>query len=211
MLATGRLARESDRKRASPLTPPAALLQDAENGLPALAREVLAGLLEQFRDFDMRVTAYDRQIRALAAASEPARRLMQVEAIGPQTATALVASMGDPHVFENGRSYAASIGITPRQHSSGGKERIGRITRQGDGYVDPSGTRNASRPARHRHENGCKERLGATAEGPPTRERGRRRPRRQTWRASPGRYSPMTQTIGLRARSSSRPDVGRNR
>ena len=111
------------------------ILEDAENGLPALAREVLAGLLDQFQEFDARVSAYDRQIRALAAASEPARRLMQVEAIGPQTATALVASMGDPHVYKNGRSYAASLGITPQQRSSGGKERLGRITRQGDGYL----------------------------------------------------------------------------
>jgi transposase len=111
------------------------ILEDAENGLPTLAREVLGGLLDQFHHFDARVAAYDRQIRALAAASEPARRLMQVEAIGPQTATALVASMGDPHVFNSGRSYAASIGITPRQRSSGGKERLGRITRQGDGYL----------------------------------------------------------------------------
>jgi transposase len=111
------------------------ILEDAENGLPTLARQVLAGLLEQFHDFDTRVRAYDRQICALAAASEPARRLMQVEAIGPQTATALIASMGDPHVFNSGRSYAASLGITPRQHSSGGKERLGRITRQGDGYL----------------------------------------------------------------------------
>jgi transposase len=111
------------------------ILEDAENGLPALAREVLARLLEQFHEFDVRVAAYDRQIRALAAASEPARRLMQVEAIGPQTATALVASMGDPHVFKSGRSYAASLGITPRQNSSGGTDRLGPITRQGDRYV----------------------------------------------------------------------------
>jgi transposase len=111
------------------------ILEDAENGLPVLAREVLAGLLEQFHEFDARVRAYDGQIRALAEASEPARRLMQVEAIGPQTATALVASMGDPRVFKSGRSYAASLGITPRQNSSGGKERLGQITRQGDRYL----------------------------------------------------------------------------
>jgi transposase len=111
------------------------ILEDAENCLPALARQVLAGLLDQFHDLDTRITAYDRQIRALAQASEPARRLMQVEAIGPQTATALVASMGDPHVFASGRNYAASLGITPRQHSSGGKERLGQITRQGDSYL----------------------------------------------------------------------------
>src|SRR6266404_2865852 len=104
-------------------------------GVARLRREVPAGLLEQFHEFDARVSAYDRQIRALAEASEPARRLMQVEAIGPQTATALVASMGDPHVFKSGRSYAASLGITPRQHSSGGIDRLGQITRQGDRYV----------------------------------------------------------------------------
>ena len=111
------------------------ILEDAENGLPVLAREVLAGLLEQFHELDVRVAAYDRQIRALAAASEPARRLMQIEAIGPQTATALMASMGDPHVFKSGRGYAASLGITPRQYSSGGKDRLGQITRRGDGYL----------------------------------------------------------------------------
>jgi transposase len=111
------------------------ILEDAENGLPALAREVLSGLLEQLRQFDARVTAYDRQIRALAEASEPARRLMKIEAIGPQTATALIASMGDPHVYKNGRGYAASLGITPRQYSSGGTHRLGQITRQGDRYL----------------------------------------------------------------------------
>ncbi len=111
------------------------ILEDAENGLPALAREVLAGLREQFHEFDARVAAYDRQIRVLAGASEPAQRLMKVEAIGPQTATALVASMGDPHVFKSARSYAASLGITPRQHSSGGKERLGQITCQRDRYL----------------------------------------------------------------------------
>lgn len=111
------------------------ILEDAENGLPDLAREVLAGLLEQFHELDVRVAGYDRQLRALAEASEPARRLMRVEAIGPQTATALVASMGDPHVFKSGRAYAASLGLTPRQHSSGGKERLGGITHQGDRYL----------------------------------------------------------------------------
>ena len=111
------------------------ILEDAENGLPVLARELLSGLLEQVRELDGRVAAYDRQIRALAEASEPARRLMQIEAIGPQTATALVASMGDPWVFKNGRGYAASLGITPRQYSSGGKDRLGQITRRGDRYL----------------------------------------------------------------------------
>ena len=111
------------------------ILEDAENGLPALAREVLSGLLEQFREFDQHIHRYDTHIRALAQASEPAQRLMQVTAIGPQTATALVASMGDPHAFKSGRNYAASLGLVPRQHSSGGKNRLGAITKQGDRYL----------------------------------------------------------------------------
>lgn len=111
------------------------ILEDAENGLPTLARSVLSGLLEQFHGFDERVRSYDHQFRALADASEPARRLMQVESIGPQTATALVASIGDPHVFRCGRSFAASLGITPRQCSSGGTTRLGHITKRGDRYL----------------------------------------------------------------------------
>src|SRR6185312_15288893 len=75
------------------------ILEDAENALPVLAREVLSGLLEQLREADERIGAYDRQIRVLVDASEPARRLMRVESMGPQTATALVATIADPHVF----------------------------------------------------------------------------------------------------------------
>ena len=111
------------------------ILEDAENGLPDLAREVLSGLWEQLCELDRHVARYDLKIRTLAQASEPARRLMQIAAIGPQTATAIVASMGDPQVFQSGRNYAASLGLTPRQHSSGGKARLGAITKQGDRYV----------------------------------------------------------------------------
>jgi transposase len=111
------------------------ILEDAENGLPALAREVLAGLLEQFRELDPRIQQYDLRIRELAQQSEPARRLMQVESIGAMTATAIVAGMGDPHVFKSARNYAASLGLTPRQDSSGGTTRLGPITKQGDRYL----------------------------------------------------------------------------
>jgi transposase len=111
------------------------ILTNAENGLPALAREVLGGLLGHFRALDESVRQYDLQIRHLAHQSEPARRLMQVTAIGPQTATALIASMGDPHVFKSARNYAASLGLIPRQDSSGGTTRLGPITKQGDRYL----------------------------------------------------------------------------
>ncbi len=111
------------------------ILEDAENSLPALAREVLAGLLEQFHELDQRIQQYDGKIRELAQHGYPARRLMQVESIGPMTATAIVAGMGDPHVFKSGRNYAASLGLAPRQASSGGKTRLGQITKQGDRYL----------------------------------------------------------------------------
>lgn len=111
------------------------ILEDAENGLPALAREVLDNLRGQLHELDRQVAAYDVQLRILARASEPARRLMQIESIGAMTATAIVASMGDPKVFRSGRNYAASLGLTPRQYSSGGTIRLGQITKQGDPYV----------------------------------------------------------------------------
>jgi transposase len=111
------------------------ILAEADEGIPLLAREVLSGLLEELRELEQRIQRYDLKIRELAQQSEPARRLMQVDSIGPQTATALVASMGDPHVFKSARSYAASLGLTPRQDSSGGTTRLGPITKQGDRYL----------------------------------------------------------------------------
>jgi transposase len=111
------------------------ILENAENGLPPLAREILFKLLEQFRQIDAHVKAYDQKILELAKADDAACRLMKIEAIGPQTATALIASIGDARVYRNGRSFAAALGMTPRQHSSGGKARLGSITRMGDRYL----------------------------------------------------------------------------
>ncbi len=111
------------------------ILENAENGLPALARETLASLLDQFRKLDQRVAEYDRKFREIAAESEPARRLMEMESIGTQTATALVATMADPSVYGSARNYAASIGLTPKQDSTGGVTRLGSITHHGDSYM----------------------------------------------------------------------------
>lgn len=111
------------------------ILEDAENALPALARETFAELYERLRDLDRRMQAYDRRLASLAAASPAAKRLMTVPGIGPVTASALVASVGDAGAFDSGRQFAAWLGLTPRQHSSGGKTRLGRITRRGDRYL----------------------------------------------------------------------------
>jgi transposase len=112
-----------------------AILEDAENGLPELARELFAALGERLREFDEQVEAYDRRIERLARQMEPAQRLMRIEGVGPLTATAIVASVGNARVFNNGRQFAAWLGLVPRQYSSGGKTRHGRITKRGDGYL----------------------------------------------------------------------------
>lgn len=111
------------------------ILEDAENGLPALAREIFAELDERLRECDRRIAEYDRRLRGLAKEMAAAQRLMQLEGVGPITATAVVASVGDGRVFESGRQFAAWLGLTPRQYSSGGKTKLGRISKRGDAYL----------------------------------------------------------------------------
>ena len=111
------------------------ILEDGANGVPGIAREVFADAGQQLRELDIRIAAYDRRIAALARASEPVQRLMKIEGVGPVTATALVASVGDAKVFRNGRQFAAWLGLTPRQHSTGGKQRLGAMTKHGDVYL----------------------------------------------------------------------------
>ncbi|MBU6434776.1 MAG: IS110 family transposase [Nitrospirae bacterium] len=103
--------------------------------LPALAREVFTDLADRLRAVDERIAAYDRRVEQLARQTEPAQRLMQVPGVGPVTATALVATVGDARTFRNGRQLAAWLGLVPRQHSSGGTRRLGRITKRGDVYL----------------------------------------------------------------------------
>lgn len=111
------------------------ILEDAENALPYLAREVFADQYARLCELDRVILGYDRKIEALAKAQEETKRLMQLEGIGPLTATALVATVGDIRQFKNGRQFAAWLGLVPRQWSSGGKARHGRITKRGDVYL----------------------------------------------------------------------------
>ena len=112
-----------------------AIVADADNGLPMLARESFAELDERLRDLDARLAASDRRLAHLARQMPAAERLLQVPGIGVLTATALVASVGDARAFASGRQFAAWLGLVPRQYSSGGKTRLGRITRRGDRYL----------------------------------------------------------------------------
>ena len=107
----------------------------AAESVPELARRAIGDLLEQLRQLDERIDAYDGQIHAQAKLSEPARRLMQIRGIGPTTALAIVATVGDAREFKNGRQFAAWIGLVPGQYSTGGKARLGHISKRGDAYL----------------------------------------------------------------------------
>ncbi len=111
------------------------VLEDGENGLPGLMRELLHGLHEELRLLDERVGVLDARIERQARSDERATRLLQIEGIGPVTATALVAGLGDGRQFRSGRDLAAALGIVPAQRSSGGKARLGGISKRGDPYL----------------------------------------------------------------------------
>jgi transposase len=103
--------------------------------LPALARRAVEDLREHLSLLDQRIGAYDRELQAQAQESEAAQRLMQIRGVGPLTAVAIVATVGNARDFASGRQFAAWLGLTPRQHSTGGKPRLGHITRRGDAYL----------------------------------------------------------------------------
>lgn len=100
--------------------------------LPLLARETIGELHDRLRALDTRILAYDRKISTLAKESEAAQRLMAIEGVGPMTATAIIASVGNASTFKSGRQFAAWLGLTPRQNSSGGKTKLGSISKRGD-------------------------------------------------------------------------------
>ena len=110
-------------------------LEDADNGLTARFRSLLAGLYRDLQRFDERVRELDQEIAVIAREHEAVGRLEQLRGIGPLTASALYALVGDARQYRNGREMAVSLGLTPRQHSSGGKERRLGISKRGDKYV----------------------------------------------------------------------------
>lgn len=111
------------------------LLEDADNGLPDAFRRLLCRLGEELRDLDDGIKAYDARIAQRAKEDERIKRLMAIEGIGPVIAGALVAAVGDGKQFRRGRDMAAWLGLVPRQHSSGGKNQLGHISKRGDQYV----------------------------------------------------------------------------
>ena len=112
------------------------ILEDADNGLSARFRAELHGLAEELHHLNERVAHYDAQIDAIAQGDRQTRDLMTIPGIGTQGATALLAAVGgDPRLFANGRALAAWIGLVPRQHSTGGRNRLLGISKRGDVYL----------------------------------------------------------------------------
>lgn len=111
------------------------ILEDGENDLPAVFRALLARLGEHLKALDQHVDALESQIQRWHRENAASRKLAQIPGIGPLTASALVASVGDAKSFRNGRQLAAFLGLVPRQHSSGGKQNLLGISKRGDAYL----------------------------------------------------------------------------
>ena len=132
------------------------MIEDRDDArLPALAREALGSLVEQLRMAQTQILDLEKQLKAWHRTNEASRRLEAIPGVGVITATALVATIGDASQFHSGRQLAACLGLVPRQYSSGGKARLGRISKRGDGYLRRllvHGARADLRWSRHRKE-----------------------------------------------------------
>ncbi len=121
---------------ASKVTALIEMIEDPEDErLPTLAREALGMLVEQLRSAQARIKQLEATLLAWHRSNEASRRLATIPGVGVITATALVATIGDGTQFRSGRQLSAWLGLVPRQHSSGGKDRLGRISKRGDGYI----------------------------------------------------------------------------
>jgi transposase len=112
-----------------------AIVSDDENGLLESVRTLFTRLLGQVKELDRHVTEVEQQILHWHKGDERSRKLEKVPGIGPITASALVAAIGDAKAFQHGRQLAAWVGLVPRQHSTGGKIRLHGISKRGDIYL----------------------------------------------------------------------------
>ncbi len=111
------------------------ILSDLENELTPLAREAIAELYDLFRDLDRRIASFDKKINRVFRECEACQRLARIKGVGPKTATAVIAAVGDGSEFKNGRHLAAWIGLVPRQFSSGDKTVLMGISKRGNQHL----------------------------------------------------------------------------
>jgi transposase len=131
--------------------------------LPEVARACVAALGAQLRMQKAQILEFDRMIRVWHRSSEASRRLDEIPGVGPVLATALVGSVADPKAFRSGRDFSAWIGLVPKQHSSGGKDKLGSISKQGDRYLRSLFTAGALAVIRYAKIHGTKHRPWLTA------------------------------------------------
>lgn len=111
------------------------ILEDGENGLPGQFRTLLQRLGENLKEMERQVGELEREIKAWHRENDASRKLEKIPGIGPITASALVASIGDASCFTGGRQMAAWLGLVPRQYSTGGKQILLGISKRGDTYL----------------------------------------------------------------------------
>ena len=131
--------------------------------LPEIARACLAALGAQLRVVKKQILEFDRMINAWHRSSETSKRLDEIPGVGPALATALVASVANPRAFRSGRDFSTWIGLVPKQHSSGGKDKLGSISKQGDRYLRSLFTAGALAVIRYAKIHGTKHRPWLTA------------------------------------------------
>ena len=135
----------------------------SDKRLPDVARACIAVLGTQLRTLKAQILEFDRMIRTWHRSSEVSRRLDDIPGVGPALATALVASIADPKAFRSGRDFSAWIGLVPKQNSSGGKDRLGSISKRGDRYLRSLFTTGALAVIRYAKIHGTKHRPWLTA------------------------------------------------
>jgi transposase len=111
------------------------IVNDADGGIPATARQALGVLVAQIRDVQGRIENLQQALLSWHRSNQASQRLETIPGIGFITATAIAATVTDPSQFTSGRQFAAWLGLVPRQNSSGGKERLGRISKMGNRYL----------------------------------------------------------------------------
>jgi transposase len=135
----------------------------SDKRLPEIARACVLALGAQLRTLKAQILNFDRQIMAWHRSNEASKRLDEIPGVGPALASALVASVADAKAFRSGRNFSAWIGLVPKQHSSGGKDKLGSISKQGDRYLRSLFTAGALAVIRYAKIRGTKHRPWLTA------------------------------------------------
>jgi transposase len=113
----------------------AIVMDETDGRVPDIARQVLKVIVNQIEDIQTRITGLEMQVLAWHKSNPVSQRLATIPGIGPIIATAIAATVADPNIFRSGREFAAWLGLVPRQNSTGGKARLGGISKRGDSYL----------------------------------------------------------------------------